>query len=62
MAKAHRQCTHLNTLRAVTPSGDGCQECLAMGVVGALVGTYVPGKQPRKPEQEDPDDASASDD
>jgi Zn-finger in ubiquitin-hydrolases and other protein len=25
------QCTHLNTVKTVTPSGDGCKECLAMG-------------------------------
>ncbi|HEX9070208.1 MAG TPA: UBP-type zinc finger domain-containing protein [Ktedonobacterales bacterium] len=24
-------CTHLDTIREVTPSGDGCKECLEMG-------------------------------
>jgi uncharacterized UBP type Zn finger protein len=31
MRKATRQCTHLNTVEAVTPSAPGCEECLAMG-------------------------------
>jgi uncharacterized UBP type Zn finger protein len=31
MRKTTRQCTHLNTVEAVTPSADGCEECLAMG-------------------------------
>jgi uncharacterized UBP type Zn finger protein len=31
MGKTTRQCTHLNTVKAVTPSADGCEECLAMG-------------------------------
>jgi hypothetical protein len=29
MAKTHPQCTHLGSVRPVTRSGDGCQECLA---------------------------------
>jgi hypothetical protein len=32
MTRTRQQCTHLDTVRAVIPSGDGCQECLAMGV------------------------------
>ena len=31
MSKTTRQCTHLNTVETVTPSADGCEECLAMG-------------------------------
>ena len=31
MARTRQQCTHLNTVTAAAPSGDGCQECLAMG-------------------------------
>jgi hypothetical protein len=31
MAESHPQCAHLGSVRPVTPSGDGCQECLAMG-------------------------------
>jgi hypothetical protein len=31
MARTRQQCTHLDTVRAVVPSGDGCQECLATG-------------------------------
>lgn len=31
MGKTTRQCTHLNTVKAVTSSADGCEECLAMG-------------------------------
>jgi Zn-finger in ubiquitin-hydrolases and other protein len=31
MAKSRQQCTHLDMVRAVIPSGKGCQECLAMG-------------------------------
>ncbi len=31
MAKTHPQCAHLGSVRPVTPSSDGCQECLAMG-------------------------------
>jgi hypothetical protein len=31
MAKTHPQCAHLGSVRPVTPSGDGCRECLAMG-------------------------------
>jgi hypothetical protein len=26
-------CTHLDQIKNVTPSADGCKECLAMGVV-----------------------------
>ena len=26
-----RRCTHLQTIRAVTPSAQGCEECLAIG-------------------------------
>jgi uncharacterized UBP type Zn finger protein len=25
------ECTHLNTIRKVTPSSNGCEECLKMG-------------------------------
>jgi uncharacterized UBP type Zn finger protein len=31
MARAHQQCKHLNTVKPVKPSSDGCEECLAMG-------------------------------
>jgi hypothetical protein len=31
MAKTHQQCTHLNTVRAVTPADEGCPECIALG-------------------------------
>ena len=31
MARARQQCTHLGMVKAAAPSGDGCQECLAMG-------------------------------
>jgi hypothetical protein len=31
MAKTQQQCAHLGAIRPVTPSGDGCVECLAMG-------------------------------
>ena len=31
MTKLRQQCTHLNRVTAVVPSGDGCQECLATG-------------------------------
>ena len=31
MRKGHAACTHLNSVRRVVPSGDGCVECLAMG-------------------------------
>ena len=31
MAKAHQQCTHLNTVKDVTPTGDVCPECVALG-------------------------------
>jgi ubiquitin-hydrolase Zn-finger-containing protein len=30
-----RRCSHLSAIRAVTPSGDGCKECLETG------GTWV---------------------
>jgi uncharacterized UBP type Zn finger protein len=26
-----KQCTHLDMIQKVTPSGDGCKECLEMG-------------------------------
>lgn len=29
--KNRNQCTHLTQVKAVTPSAQGCQECLAMG-------------------------------
>jgi Zn-finger in ubiquitin-hydrolases and other protein len=31
MRKVHTACTHLNSVRHATPSGNGCVECLAMG-------------------------------
>ena len=31
MRRGHSQCTHLNSVKRVVPSGDGCVECLAMG-------------------------------
>ena len=31
MRKVHTACTHLNSVRRVTPSGNGCVECLATG-------------------------------
>lgn len=34
LTRAQRQttaCSHTNEAKPVTPSGDGCQECLAMG-------------------------------
>jgi hypothetical protein len=31
MARIRQQRTHLDTVRAEIPSGDACQECLAMG-------------------------------
>jgi hypothetical protein len=31
MARSRQQCTHLNLVKPVTPSADGCEECLAMG-------------------------------
>ena len=31
MSRTRQQCTHLGAVKAVTPSGEGCQECLAMG-------------------------------
>ena len=31
MTKSTQQCTHLDTVEAVTPSGNGCKECLAVG-------------------------------
>jgi hypothetical protein len=31
MTKTRQQCTHLDSVKSVTPSGEGCQECLAMG-------------------------------
>jgi hypothetical protein len=31
MARTRQQRTHLDTARVEIPSGDGCQECLAMG-------------------------------
>jgi uncharacterized UBP type Zn finger protein len=31
MRRGHAACTHLNSVRHVVPSGDGCVECLAMG-------------------------------
>ncbi len=31
MAKYSQQCTHLKSVKHVTPSGDGCVECLETG-------------------------------
>ena len=31
MAKSRQQCTHLGTVKAVTPTSEGCEECLALG-------------------------------
>jgi Zn-finger in ubiquitin-hydrolases and other protein len=31
MSRTRQQCSHLGAVKAVTPSGDGCKECLAMG-------------------------------
>jgi hypothetical protein len=31
MVRNGQQCTHLDMVKPVTPSGDGCVECLAMG-------------------------------
>ncbi len=31
MTRTHQQCTHLNLIEDVTPSDDGCKECLEMG-------------------------------
>jgi hypothetical protein len=31
MVKNRQQCTHLDMVKPVTPSGEGCVECLAMG-------------------------------
>ena len=31
MANSRLECTHLTTVKTVIPTGDGCQECLAMG-------------------------------
>jgi hypothetical protein len=31
MARFQRQCKHLHSVRDVTPSGQGCVECLASG-------------------------------
>jgi uncharacterized UBP type Zn finger protein len=31
MANSRQQCTHLSTVKAVIPTGNGCQECLVMG-------------------------------
>jgi uncharacterized UBP type Zn finger protein len=31
MRKNHQQCTHLNQVHPVTPSGEGCVECLKSG-------------------------------
>jgi hypothetical protein len=31
MSRDHTQCTHLKMVKHVTPSGEGCVECLAMG-------------------------------
>lgn len=31
MRRARPQCTHLNLVRPVTPSGEGCVECLKSG-------------------------------
>ena len=28
---SHLACTHIDQIREVTPSADGCQECLAIG-------------------------------
>ena len=31
MSKARPPCTHLNLVKAVSPTSDGCEECLAIG-------------------------------
>jgi len=31
VSKSRRECTHLNAVKAVSPTGDGCEECLAIG-------------------------------
>jgi uncharacterized UBP type Zn finger protein len=31
MRRTQQQCTHLNQVRPVTPSGEGCVECLKSG-------------------------------
>ena len=31
MSKARPPCTHLNVVKAVSPTSDGCEECLAIG-------------------------------
>ena len=31
MARTRQQCTHLDTVKAVTPAGHVCRECLALG-------------------------------
>jgi uncharacterized UBP type Zn finger protein len=31
VSKNHQQCTHLASVKAVTPSSDGCDECRALG-------------------------------
>jgi hypothetical protein len=31
VSKARPPCTHLNVVKAVSPTSDGCEECLAIG-------------------------------
>ena len=31
MSKVRPPCTHLNVVKAVSPTSDGCEECLAIG-------------------------------
>lgn len=31
VARIHNQCTHMNRVRPVTPSSEGCEDCLAIG-------------------------------
>jgi hypothetical protein len=31
VSRARQQCTHLNAVKAVAPTGAGCEDCLAMG-------------------------------
>ena len=40
-------CTHLGTIRDVTPSAEGCEECLKMGAEWVHL-THVPNVWPRR--------------
>jgi hypothetical protein len=44
MAKTHQQCTHLNTVKDVTATGDVCPECVAMGDTHAIISSLEPGE------------------